>query len=297
MGILRFAWNMYELSKENDRIIEHLDMALEDGEQGKELRHSCSSPLAGWLILLDNDWERCEMDGVRVVLNRLPGATDEPLGIDHVCPGRHIVRTTLSSGVATLDTLLYPGDMLAFRLDEERAAWEAVDDEERALLVEAINQGQIDFYDYFERVATPRLAAGLARPREESLGAVGRGVMALIARLDGGEEPSRLAPDVHRFAAALLGLPIPSFDPIAKPIATMAWERASAGRRDLAEFITHLGLALLPGEPSLLACLARLAAEDGRWDEALALAAQARTHADPALRAWLDALRPKAPYR
>jgi hypothetical protein len=121
MGILRFAWNMYELAKENDRIIEHLDMALEDGEQGKELRHSCSSPLAGWLILLDNDWERCEMDGIRVVLNRLPGATDEPLGIDHVCPGRHIVRTTLSSGVATLDTLLYPGDMLAFRLD--RRPW------------------------------------------------------------------------------------------------------------------------------------------------------------------------------
>jgi tetratricopeptide (TPR) repeat protein len=43
------------------------------------------------------------------------------------------------------------------------------------------------------------------------------------------------------------------------------------GRRDLAESAYDRGLAILPGDPRLLAARARLAAADGAWDAAIAL--------------------------
>jgi len=264
----------------------------------KELGRACSSPLAGWLILLDNDWERCEIDGIQVMPVRPAVEIEEPsFGFDHVCPGRHLVQTTLPMGVATLDVLLHPGDMLAFRLNDEMAAWDPVTPEERILLIEGINHEQLEFYNYFDRVADFRVRSGLALPSERTFDDVSARVAWIAIRLEAGESSSRIANEVRHLAGALVGLPLPRFAALGRQIAAKAYDCAAAGKHDIAELITRVGLALFPGESSLLACLARLAAADHRWDEALELAAQARPHADSSVRAWLDDIRQKSPYR
>ena len=110
---------------------------------------------------------------------------------------------------------------------------------------------------------------------EDVLAALGAAFVYLVERLARGEPPDSVAPDAMRLGRALIGQPLESFARITEPVGGIAWERSAAGRRDLARLVTQLGLAWLPGEPSLLASLAGLEAEEGRWDEALALANQA----------------------
>jgi hypothetical protein len=278
-----------ELSKQNDRVIAQIAAELPEGGAVGELRKACSPPLASWLVLLDNDWAQCIVDGVRI------GQEGAWQGLEQVCPGRHLVATALSAGTAVLDTLVYPGQMHAFRLDRRHGAWLPVTGPEAESLVHAANARRLRLHDYFTLVAEPRLIFGLVGLKEDVLAAVGAAFVHLVERLDQGEPPESVAPDAMRLGRALIGLPIESFARIADPVGAIAWERSAAGRRDLARLVTQLGLAWLPGEPSLLASLAGLEAEEGRWEEALTLAKQARPHANKKWSDWLDALCARAP--
>jgi hypothetical protein len=295
-GIARkgFLPHVRDISTQNDRAIAAI--AAEPVEQSDELRQACFPPTAGWLVLLDNDWEQCVIDAVEMAEDILPGQM-RPIwhGVDHICPGRHLVTTTVASGVAVLDTLVYPGELVAYRLDYGRAVWGRITGGEAEGLARSINGGKVRFQDYFARVARPRIAAYAARRREEVLVSVGAAFVDLVGRLDAGESPATVAPDATTMGRALVGLPLESFGRIAEPVGAIAWARASAGRLDLARLVVQLGLAWLPGESSLLAILAGFAAEEGNWDEALSVAKQARSHADPTWRAWLDALCARAP--
>lgn len=287
---------LHRLSKQNDQAIAAIADEPSDVGHAAELRRACVPPLGSFLVLLDNDWNQCAIDAVRMAAEVLPGAM--PMlwqGMSQVCPGRHLVVTALPSGAAVLDTLVHPGQMIAFRLDRSRAAWAPITGPEAESLTRATNARKLHFQDYFTWVGKTRLASGLAQPVEEMLEAVGAGFVHLVQRLDSGEPPASLAPDAMLMGRALFGLPLESFERIAEPIGAMAWQRSAAGRRDLARLVTQLGLAWLPGEPSLLASLAGLAADEGNWDEALGLAAQARVHANPKWTAWLDALCARAP--
>lgn len=280
---------LYELSKQNDRVIAQMASEPPEGGAVGEIRKACSPPLAGWLVLLDNDWGQCVIDGVRI------GQDGGWQGMEQICPGRHVVATALSTGPAVLDTLVYPGQMHAFRLDRSRAAWLAVSGPEAAWLAQATNARRLRCNDYYALVAEPKLTFGLVGRKEEVLAAVGPAFLHLVGRLDQGEPPASVAPDAVRLGRALIGVPIESFGHIADAVGAIAWERSAAGRPDLARLVTQLGLAWLPGEPSLLAFLAGLEAGEGRWPEALALAAQARFHANKKWNDWLDALCARAP--
>ncbi|MCK6592555.1 MAG: hypothetical protein L6Q76_33795, partial [Polyangiaceae bacterium] len=254
-----------------------------------ELKKACSPPLASWLVLLDNDWGNCVVDGVRI------GQDGGWQGLEQVCPGRHAVVTQVGAGTAVLDTLVHPGRMHAFRLDRSSAAWIPVAGPQAESLVQAVNAGRLRFHNYFSMVAEPRLLFGLAAPQEDVLTALGSAFVHLVGRLDQGEPPANVAPDAMRLGRTLIGLPMDSFARIADAVGGMAWERSAAGRRDLSRLVTQLGLAWLPGEPSLLASLAGLDADEGRWDEALALAKQARPYANKQWSDYLDALFARAP--
>lgn len=280
---------LYELSQQNDRVIAQIAAERPEGGATGELRKACAPPLAGWLVLLDNDWGQCVVDGVRV------GQEGGWQGLEQICPGRHVVTTPLGAGTAVLDTLVYPGKMHAFRLNRTHAAWLPITGQEAEALVHATNTRRLRFQDYFTLVAEPRLIFGLVGLKEDVLTAVGAAFVHLVERLDRGEPPASVAPDAARLGRALIGLPIESFARIADPVGSIAWERSAAGRRDLARLVTQLGLAWLPGEPSLLASLAGLEAEEGRWEEALTLAKQARPHASKKWNDWLDALCARAP--
>ncbi len=54
------------------------------------------------------------------------------------------------------------------------------------------------------------------------------------------------------FDRALVGLPFAAFAVLEREIAAKAYERAAADKLDIAEIITHVGLALFPDESSLL---------------------------------------------
>lgn len=286
-----FAIYLHELSKENDRIVALLDEKLGEGAQVAEMRQACFSSQAGWLVLLDNEWDRCEVDRVRMKGAVLAGGH----GFKNICPGRHLVTTALPSGTATLDTLVYPGEMVAVRLDEDRAVWSRIDHDEAMELARRITAGMVQLYGYYELVAAPRLAAALQRARDEILPAIDASMRQVAARLDQGEHPSRLAPTVAQLAGALVGLPLPSFEPIATPLAAGAWRRATEGKHDGARLVAQMGLALLPGEASLLAALCAIEAKEGSWDKAMAFAMQAREHADEKTMAWLSAIFENAP--
>ena len=77
------------------------------------------------MILEGNAWESCSVDDVREPWARL--ATEPVRGFCGVASGRHRVRTTTAAGDATIDFVVYPGEVLAWRLDAERARWEPHD--------------------------------------------------------------------------------------------------------------------------------------------------------------------------
>ncbi|NUQ75768.1 MAG: molybdopterin-dependent oxidoreductase [Polyangiaceae bacterium] len=92
-----------DLSKQNDRVIAQIAAELPEGGVVGELKKACSPPLASWLVLLDNDWGNCVVDGVRI------GQDGGWQGLEQVCPGRHAVVTQVGAGTAVLDTLVHPG--------------------------------------------------------------------------------------------------------------------------------------------------------------------------------------------
>lgn len=80
---------------------------------------------SAFVILEGNAWDACVVDDLREPWSRL--ATEPVRGFCGVASGRHRVRTTTAAGDATLDFVVYPGEVLAWKLDAERARWEPHD--------------------------------------------------------------------------------------------------------------------------------------------------------------------------
>ncbi|MFT3769163.1 MAG: hypothetical protein QM820_27305 [Minicystis sp.] len=254
----------------------------------RELQQACTGKGSGLLILLDNEWPACEIDGVRLAdldpsmiagPSAAADATSGPYrggpargltGCFNVCPGRHVVSTRPGGREApiALSFLVYPGEWLVRRLDREARAFVPVDADEEARIRAQVSQKALVLADYFAAVARVRARANMARPISYVHHASNE-LWKLIIRIDNGNPTGPLAAIAQELAAGLVGVPMSGIDEITKMIGRAAWERAAAGKRQEAWLVVNLGLAVLTEEPTLLALLGELDAQQGKVADAI----------------------------
>ena len=81
--------------------------------------------LATVVVLEDNAWDACAIDGVKEEWARFTSA--DVRGFAAVMGGRHRVVTTIDDRDAVLDFVVRPGDVLVRRLDRSAAKWIELD--------------------------------------------------------------------------------------------------------------------------------------------------------------------------
>jgi hypothetical protein len=240
---------------------------------------------SGFVILEGNAWEACSVDDVREPWSRL--ATEPVRGFCGVGSGRHRVRTTTATGDATIDFVIYPGEVLAWRLDSERARWEPhdLDGETRASL-ESTPPSSLDL----AATVRPKLPGWLVHLRTtvslassrgtasipssaEGLERVRKRLAKLIARAEGegeGTGGDRLV-EARGLGEALVGrvLTRRELRGLVAPAREAASRLLSHGDPERAMQVVAIGLAVLPGDPELMVEAGCALAARGEVDEAI----------------------------
>ncbi len=238
------------------------------------------------MILEGNTWDTCTVDDIREPWARL--ATEPVRGFCGVTSGRHRVRTTTAAGEATLDFVVYPGEVLAWRLDAERARWEphGLETETRSSL-ESAPASTMDL----SASARPKLpgwlvhlrtTVGLASTRapgssprmgEDAIDRVRKRLVKLIARAENDtlHLQNDLLVDARGLGETLVGrlLTRRELRALAAPARDAANRLSSHGDTERAMQVVGLGLAVLPGDPELMVVAGCTLAARGEVDEAM----------------------------
>ncbi|MBX3208467.1 MAG: hypothetical protein KF764_25705 [Labilithrix sp.] len=249
---------------------------------------------SAFVILEDNLWEACAVDDLREPWGRY---TTEPVrGFCGVPAGRHRVRTTTASGEATLDFVVYPGEVLAFRLDPERARWEPHDlDADTRSVLEAAPVSSFDVGARPKlpgwlvhlrttigvgggRLGGPRLGTAVsktssgARSSDDGLDRLRKRLARLVAIADeaGGSDVDALA-EARAIGEAIVGrcLTRKEMRALVGAVHDAATRLASNGDTERAMRVLSLGLAVLPGDPELMVIAGCALATRGEPEEAL----------------------------
>lgn len=258
---------------------------------------------SAFVILEGNTWDACAVDDVHEPWSRL--ATEPIRGFCGVTSGRHRVRTTTPTGDATLDFVVYPGEVLAWRLDAEHARWEPHDlDADTRSSLEAVPASTTDLAAA-ARAARPKLpgwlvhlrtTVGLASSRtpgapgssgsspraDDAIDRARKRLVKLVGR--GEHEDARVHDDLlieaRGLGEALIGrlLTRRQLRALVAPVREAASRLASHGDSERAMQIVALGLAVLPGDPELMVVAG------------CTLAARGTAQADEAMRALEAAL-------
>ncbi len=255
--------------------------------RGGASKHAPTSEPSAIVLLEANLWEACSVDGVLEPWARL--ATEEVRGFCGVTSGRHRIVTTTPTGEASLDVVVYPGEVLAWRLDVSTACWQsrAVDADTRSRVEIVPASGP----NLALATGTPKMPGWLVHLRttmnlvrsrptapptkadEDLLARVERD----IARLLTGSETDPSEAKMVRIARAvelgerLVGRALTRRDirALVSPIREHAEKASARGDVDRASHVVDLGLAILPEDPELLVLSGGLLAARGRLDEAL----------------------------
>lgn len=240
---------------------------------------------SGFVILEANLWEACTVDDLREPWGRY---TTEPVrGFCGVPAGRHRVRTTTATGEATLDFVIYPGEILAWRLDVERARWEPHDldpDTRSALDTAPVSTadvgvtirpklpGWLVHLRTTMGIGSARSGAGLTRGSEEGIDRLRKRLAKLVAIAESDAESGvdSLA-EARALGESLIGRPLTRKDmrTLVSSVRDAATRLASNGHTDRAMRVLSLGLAVLPGDPELMVTAGCTLAARGEADEAL----------------------------
>lgn len=241
---------------------------------------------SAFVILEGNAWEACVVDDLREPWSRL--ATEPVRGFCGVASGRHRVRTTTPAGDATLDFVVYPGEVLAWKLDAERARWEPHDLEpETRAKLESAPASSMDLAAAV-RPKLPgwlvhlRTTVGLASSRgghvtvassAEGLERVRKRLAKLVARAE--NEPAdphgEILDEARGLGEALVGRLLTRRELRALVASTReaASRLASRGDTERAMHVVGIGLAVLPGDPELMVEAGCALAARGESDEAM----------------------------
>jgi hypothetical protein len=247
---------------------------------------------SGFVILEGNVWEGCAVDDLREPWGRY---TTEPVrGFCGVPVGRHRVRTTTPTGEATLDFVLYPGEVLSWRLDVDRARWEPHDlDPDVRSALEAAPLSAIDVNASLGRgllphaaklpgwlvhlrttmgIGSSRSGAVLTKSTEDGVDRLRKRLAKLVgmAESDNDAEVDLLAA-ARAIGESIVGRPLARKEMRALVMSArdVATRLANNGDTDRAMRVLALGLAVLPGDPELMVTAGCALATRGEADEAL----------------------------
>lgn len=241
---------------------------------------------SAFVILDGNVWDACVVDDLREPWAKL---TTEPMrGFCGVPAGRHRVKTTTPAGDATLDFVVYPGEVLAWRLDTERARWEPHDLEvdTRAMLegvpvstadvgsaARAKFPGWLVHLRTTMQVASSRGTAPPAKAADDAVDRVRKRLAKLVSRAqnDGIDGHAELLGVARALGESLVGRILHRKDmrAIVAPARDTASKLAGSGDTERAMRVVALGLAVLPGDPELMVVAGCALAERGDVDEAM----------------------------
>ncbi|HEY8078562.1 MAG TPA: hypothetical protein VIF62_30740 [Labilithrix sp.] len=238
------------------------------------------------VVLEQNAWDACAVDDVREPWSRY---TTEPVrGFCGVAPGRHRIVTTSRAGDATIDFVAYPGEVLAWRLDADRARWEPhdLDGDTRAMLEGAPpSTTDLAWASVPPRPKLPgwlvhlRTTIGMASSRDvtkndrresgEGIDRIAKRFAKLVARAAASDVEDDLEA-ARALGESLLGraLTRKQIHALVAPAREAADKLASAGDHDRAMRVVALGLALMPGHPELMVAAGCTLAARGEVDEA-----------------------------
>lgn len=238
------------------------------------------------VVLEGNLWDACAVDDLREPWSRF---TTEPVrGFCGVPAGRHRVKTTTPAGEAILDFVVYPGEVLAWRLDVDRARWEPhdLDADTRSLLegaptsssdVSASGRPKIPGWLVHLRttmhVASSRASAPPAKAADDALDRVRKRLAKLVSRAQGEgiDGHAELLTVARGLGDALVGRTLTRKDmrSLVAPARETATRLATNGDTERAMRVVGLGLAVLPGDPELMVVAGCALAERGDVDEAM----------------------------
>lgn len=240
---------------------------------------------SAFVILEGNAWDACNVDDVREPWARL--ATEPVRGFCGVPAGRHRIRTTTPAGEATLDFVVYPGEVLAWRLDTERARWEPHDLEaDTHSSLECVPASSLDL----AASARPKLPGWLVHLRttmglsstrsiaslagaSEGLDRVRKRLVKLVARAENDPDDmnNELLVEARGLGETLIGRILTRRDlrSLVAPAREAANRLSAQGDSERAMQIVNLGLAVLPGDPELMVVAGCALAARGEADEAM----------------------------
>jgi hypothetical protein len=241
---------------------------------------------SAFVLLESNEWDTCSVDDVCEPWARY---TTEPVrGFCGVAPGRHRIKTATRNGDATLDFVVYPGEVLAWRLDADHARWEPHDlDQETRGLLESAPPSTLDLAraSMTPRPKLPgwlvhlRTTVGLASARSgNDLRGDGDGAerltkrfAKLVTRAIADDTEEDLVAEARGLGEALVGrvLTRRAMRALLAPAREAANRLASNGDTDRAMRIVTLGLAVMPGDPELMVVAGCTLAARGESDEAM----------------------------
>ena len=264
-------------------------VAVLRGRRGRRRRREpkpAREPSA-FLLLDANAWDACAVDDVREPWGRY---TTEPVrGFCGVPSGRHRVVTKTPAGDATLDVVVYPGEILSFKLDADRARWEPHDlDPETRALLEAAPSSTTDLGS----LARPKLPGWLvhlrttmnlvgARPSapappamtDEGALRVRKRFARIVASAEAANasEHADLLVEARGLGEALIGRPLTRREmrDLVGPAREAAIRLSDDGDSHRAMDLVALGLAVLPGDPELMVVAGCALAARGEADEAM----------------------------
>lgn len=240
---------------------------------------------SGFVILEANLWEACAVDDVREPWARY---TTEPVrGFCGVPAGRHRVRTTTPAGEATLDFVVYPGEVLAWRLDVEHARWEPHDlDPDTRGALEAAPISTIDvgasvrpkLPGWLVHLRTTvgagsaRSGASLTRSTEDGIERLRKRLAKLVGMVESDNDSDvDLLAEARAIGESVVGRPLvrKEMRSLVSSARDVATRLASHGDTARAMRVLALGLAVLPGDPELMVTAGCALAARGEADEAL----------------------------
>jgi len=238
---------------------------------------------SAYVVLEDNDWDVCIVDDMHEPWTRL--ATEPIRGFCGVPAGRHRVKT----GDAVLDFVVYPGEVLAWRLDKERARWEPHDLEgDTRANLEGVPTSAVDITSTASRpkvpgwlvhlrttmqVASSRRSAPPPKAQDDAVDRVRKRFSKLVGKAQHSsiDAHAELLDVARALGESLVGRPLQRKDmrAIVAPAREAATRLANNGDTERAMRVVGLGLAVLPGDPELMVVAGCALAERGDVDEAM----------------------------
>ena len=201
--------------------------------------------------------------------------------------GRHRVVTATVSGPAILDFVVYPGEVLSWRLDVERARWEPhdLDGDTRSLLETATPASTVDASTAAIRPKLPgwlvhlRTTMGIGSSRsgasltkaDDGTDRLRKRLAKLVAMVENDNDEVDLHAEAKAIGEAIVGRPLARKEMrnLVVSARDVAMRLTANGDTDRAMRVLGLGLAVLPGDPELMVTAGCALAARGENDEAL----------------------------